>query len=58
MIAILMATYNGEKYIETQLKSILCQTIRDWVLYIRDDGSTDRTLSVISNLLRRISELS
>ena len=53
MIAILMATYNGEKYIETQLKSILCQTIRDWVLYIRDDGSTDRTLSVISKFIKK-----
>ena len=45
-IAILMATYNGEKYIEEQLKSIQNQTFEDWTLYIRDDGSTDNTLQI------------
>lgn len=57
MIAILMATYNGEKYIETQLKSILCQTIQDWMLYIRDDGSTDGTLSVIYKFIEKDSRI-
>lgn len=45
-IAILMATYNGEKYIEEQLQSIQNQTFEDWTLYIRDDGSTDNTLQI------------
>ena len=40
-IAILMATYNGEKYICQQIDSILSQTCKDWELYIHDDGSTD-----------------
>jgi glycosyltransferase involved in cell wall biosynthesis len=39
-----MATYNGAKYVEEQIKSIQAQTISDWSLLIRDDGSQDDTL--------------
>lgn len=46
-IAILMATYNGEKYLRQQLDSLLKQSISNWQLYIRDDGSTDNTMSII-----------
>lgn len=48
-IAILMATYNGEKFIKEQLDSIFSQTIgeNDITLIIRDDGSSDNTLSII-----------
>ena len=37
MIDILMATYNGERFIGEQLKSIGNQTYKDWQLIIRDD---------------------
>lgn len=46
-IQILMATYNGEKYLEEQLDSILNQTHTNWELLIRDDGSKDKTLEII-----------
>ena len=46
-IDILMATYNGGKYLENQLLSLLGQTYRDWILYIHDDGSDDATLDII-----------
>ena len=42
-VAILMSTYNGEKYIEEQIESILKQENVYVDLYIRDDGSTDTT---------------
>ena len=48
-IAILMSTYNGEKYLTEQIKSLKAQTLKNWDLYIRDDGSTDKTLEIISN---------
>lgn len=48
-IAILMSTYNGEKYLEEQIDSLLRQTYKDWILYIRDDGSKDRTIEIIGN---------
>ena len=38
-VAVMMSSYNGELYIEEQLKSILDQTGVDVYLYIRDDGS-------------------
>lgn len=47
MIDILMATYNGEEYIHEQIQSILNQTYKEWILYIRDDKSTDKTVSII-----------
>lgn len=47
MIDILMATYNGEKYIREQLNSIINQSYTDWRLIIRDDGSVDGTLGII-----------
>lgn len=47
MVDILMATYNGEKYVSQQIESILNQTYKEWTLYIRDDGSQDGTLSIL-----------
>lgn len=47
MIDILLASYNGEKYISEQIDSIINQTYRDWFLYIKDDCSTDNTIDII-----------
>ena len=47
IIAILMATYNGERYIKEQLDSLTRQTYPHWHLYIHDDGSTDHTPEII-----------
>lgn len=47
MVDVLMATYNGGKYIENQLLSLIGQTFKDWVLYVHDDGSTDETIQII-----------
>ena len=46
-IAILMATYNGERYIREQIDSILCQTLQDWHLFVHDDGSKDGTVAIV-----------
>lgn len=46
-VLILMATYNGEKYIEKQLESLVNQTYKNWDLIISDDCSKDRTLDII-----------
>jgi rhamnosyltransferase len=57
MIDILMATFNGELYIDAQIGSILSQSYKDWTLYISDDGSSDSTPEIIkkyANLDERI----
>lgn len=46
-IAILLATYNGAKYIREQLESLFQQSCSDFHLYVRDDGSTDDTMKII-----------
>lgn len=45
--AVLMATYNGEKYLRKQIDSILRQTFDNFILVIRDDGSSDETIAII-----------
>lgn len=46
-VCVLMSTYNGEKYLEIQLKSILEQENVDVLLYVRDDGSKDSTIDIL-----------
>ena len=51
-VQVLMSTYNGERYIEEQINSILQQDYSEIYLLIRDDGSTDKTV----NVLKRFAE--
>lgn len=53
MIDILMATYNGSKYLTEQIDSIINQTYKNWTLYIRDDGSNDDTLNIINEFCNK-----
>lgn len=46
MIDILMAVYNGEKYLSEQIESILAQTEIEWRLFICDDCSSDSSFNV------------
>ncbi len=46
-VDILMATYNGGRYLRNQLLSLQQQTYEDWTLWVRDDGSTDNTLNIL-----------
>lgn len=55
-IAILLAAYNGEKYIAEQIDSILSQSNRLWHLYIHDDGSTDSTRAILDDYARKYPE--
>lgn len=52
-ISVIMCTYNGGKYIEDQLNSIVCQTYPIHELIIQDDGSTDNTISIIRKFIER-----
>lgn len=48
-VSVCMATYNGEKFIKTQLESILFQINDNDEIIISDNGSTDRTLEIVRN---------
>jgi len=46
-VQILMSTYNGEQYLKEQLDSLISQTHSNIEILVRDDGSTDATVSII-----------
>lgn len=45
--AVLLSTYNGQYFLRQQLDTILNQPLRDIILIVRDDGSTDDTLTIL-----------
>lgn len=52
-VAILMCTFNGEKYIEEQLTSIRNQDYKNWTLFVNDDGSKDKTLDILKHYQKK-----
>lgn len=48
-VLVLMATYNGEKYINEQIESLFAQEGVQVSLLVRDDGSTDNTTTILDN---------
>lgn len=47
-ISVALCTYNGEKYIREQIDSILEQSLKVDEIVVCDDGSTDKTLSILA----------
>ncbi|HEO1123075.1 TPA: glycosyltransferase family 2 protein [Streptococcus agalactiae] len=56
-VNILMATYNGDKFLAQQIESIQKQTFKEWNLLIRDDGSSDKTCDIIRNFTAKDSRI-
>ena len=57
MISIAMATYNGERFLEKQLDSILAQTYQDIELIICDDCSADHTYDILTSYAKKDSRI-
>lgn len=49
VVAVLLSTYNGEKYIREQIDSVLAQEDVDVRIIIRDDGSHDSTIDILND---------
>ena len=49
-VSVALASYNGEKYIQEQLMSIVHQIDIDDEIIVSDDGSTDNTINIINRL--------
>ena len=56
-IAILLATYNGERYLREQMDSLFRQSYTDWTLYVHDDGSTDKTMEIVKEYAQTYSNV-
>ncbi|MFC5649809.1 glycosyltransferase family 2 protein [Paenibacillus solisilvae] len=55
-VVILLSTYNGAAHLKEQLESILAQTYTKWKLWVRDDGSTDGSVTLVKEYLSRFPE--
>jgi hypothetical protein len=52
-VVILLSTYNGAEFVTEQIESIQRQTVSDWMLLVRDDGSSDETAPIVRQLADR-----
>lgn len=55
-VAILLATYQGEKYLREQLDSLLKQSYDQWMVFAHDDGSTDKTMDILQEYADEYSD--
>lgn len=48
--SIILPVFNGEKYVNRAIKSVLSQNYNNWELIVVNDGSTDNSLNVINSI--------
>jgi len=53
-IAVLLATYNGSRFLAKFLDSLVAQTLKSFVVYVRDDGSSDGSLDIVESYASRL----
>ena len=51
-VAILLCTYQGQKYLHEQLNSFVAQTHKNWALWVSDDGSKDGTHAILAETVK------
>ncbi len=56
-ISVAMCSYNGEKYIEEQIQSIVNQTVVPNEIVVCDDGSTDLTINILESLRKKYKDV-
>lgn len=52
LVSIITPTYNSEKFICASIQSVQNQTYTDWELIIIDDFSTDKTVEIVSDIIK------
>lgn len=58
MISVALCTFNGSKYLEIQLQSIVDQSLVPDEIVIGDDGSTDDTLGIVEKFVKKYNNIS
>ena len=57
LVSVLMPAYNAERYIDEAVQSILNQSFKDFELIILNDGSTDKTWSIVQKYASKDSRI-
>ena len=50
LVSVIMPVYNGGRFIEAAIRSVMAQTMEDWELLVLDDGSTDDSQAIAQSL--------
>ena len=56
LVDILLATYNGSRYLESQLDSIISQTHQSFRILVSDDGSSDATMAILESYREQLKD--
>lgn len=57
LVSIIMPVYNCEKYISEAIESVCNQSYKNWELLIVDDGSKDKSISIIESFVEKDSRI-
>lgn len=57
LVSIIMPVYNCEKYLSESIGSVISQSYKNWELLIVDDGSKDKSVSIIESYARKDSRI-
>jgi len=57
LVSVVMAVFNGEKFLAKSIESILCQTLKNFEFIIVNDGSTDSSLKIIQEFSKKDSRI-
>ena len=53
LVSIIMPVYNCEKYLTKSIGSVISQSYQNWELIIVDDGSKDKSVSIIESYVEK-----
>lgn len=53
LVSIIMPVYNCEKYLKESIESVISQSYKNWELLIIDDGSKDKSVSIIESYVKK-----
>ena len=57
-VIVVLSAYNGSRHIAEQIESIRAQSLTEWKLIVRDDGSTDNTIEIVKSFAARDPRIS
>lgn len=57
LVSIIMPVYNCERFLSESIESVISQSYKNWELLIVDDGSTDKSVSIIESYARKDSRI-